>query len=103
MTTFEVVRLFCRRSLDVLDLIGRVLNFTEEQKIAVGLKPPQINIVSSLYKTILGAPPKPVAVDVSMNYHKSNFGLYSCLLLSLMNSCPVGVYVRALEASSHIS
>jgi myosin heavy subunit len=55
-----------KRSLDVLDLIGRVLNFDDDQKIAVGLKPPQINIVSSILNTIIGPPPKPVEVDVSL-------------------------------------
>lgn len=55
-----------KRSLDVLDLIGRVLNFDDEQKVAVGLKPPQINFVSSILNTIIGPPPKPVEVDVSL-------------------------------------
>lgn len=63
--TLTLTNVLHDRSLDVLDLIGRVLNFDEDQKVAVGLRPPPINIVSSLYKTLIGPPPKPVEVDVS--------------------------------------
>jgi hypothetical protein len=41
-------------SLDVLDLIGRILNFTDAQKEAVGLKVPPLNILSSFLTNIVG-------------------------------------------------
>jgi chromosome segregation ATPase len=50
-----------RRSLDVLALIGKILNFTDEQKEAVGLKVPSQNYITSLLTKIVGplAPPPP--------------------------------------------
>jgi hypothetical protein len=54
-----------RRSLDVLALIGKILNFTDEQKEAVGLKVPSQNYIKSLITSIVGplAPPSPPEVE----------------------------------------
>eukprot|EP01035_Chromulina_nebulosa_P017856 gene17856-23469_t len=52
-----------KRSIEVLDLISRVLNFNEDQKITVGLKPAPVNIISNIFKTIIGSNPEPVQVD----------------------------------------
>ena len=54
-----------RRSLDVLALIGKILNFTDEQKEAVGLKVPSQNYIKSLITSIVGplAPPPPPEVE----------------------------------------
>jgi hypothetical protein len=51
------------RPLDVLQLISKVLSFSEEQEQAVGLKVPPINLIGTLYTTIVGAPPKPLDVE----------------------------------------
>lgn len=48
-----------KRSLDVLELIARILVFSEEQKAAVGLKPSAVSFVS-FFQSIVGAPQKPV-------------------------------------------
>jgi hypothetical protein len=57
-----VVAYFSRgRPLDGLDLISRVLGFTEEQQQIVGLRVPNINLIGTLYTTIVGAQPKPVS------------------------------------------
>jgi hypothetical protein len=52
-----------RRSLDVLALIGKILNFTDEQKEAVGLKVPQ-NYIKSLITSIVGPLAPPPAPEV---------------------------------------
>ena len=59
-----VVAYFARgRPLDGLQLLSRVLGFTEEQEEVVGLRVPNINLIGTLYTTIVGAPPKPVSVE----------------------------------------
>jgi hypothetical protein len=61
------------RSLEVLDLIGRVLNFTDQQKEAVGLKVPSINLISSIFSTIVGlpkAPPPEIEVTTIILYYQ---------------------------------
>lgn len=54
-----------RRSLDVLALIGKILNFSDEQKEAVGLKVPSQNYIKSFITSIVGplAPPPEVEGD----------------------------------------
>ena len=42
------------RSLDVLDLISKMLSFTDEQLITVGLRAPQQHIISSLLDGLVG-------------------------------------------------
>jgi len=56
-----IVAYFARgRPLDGLQLLARVLGFTEEQQEVVGLLVPKdINLIGTLYTTIVGAPPKP--------------------------------------------
>ena len=61
-----IVAYFARgRPLDGLQLLARVLGFTEEQQEVVGLLVPKdINLIGTLYTTIVGAPPKtPVNVE----------------------------------------
>lgn len=57
-----------KRSLDVMALIARVLSFNDEQQVAVGLKPPSINLsLSSIVTSIIGtnkAPPPDIDVSV---------------------------------------
>jgi GRAB domain len=48
-----------RRSRDVLSLIAKVLAFDDSQLVAVGLKVPPTDIISSLFSTIASAPPAP--------------------------------------------
>jgi hypothetical protein len=56
------------RSLDVLDLIAKVLSFTDEQKVAVGLKVGPINIFTSILTNVIGVTPakEPIDVEVSV-------------------------------------
>ena len=57
--------MFCTmdfRSLEVLDLIAKILGFTDEQKVAVGLKVGPIDIMSTIFSTVsvvIGVPPPP--------------------------------------------
>lgn len=51
------------RSLDVLQLVSKVLGFTDEQKQIVGLMVPPINLIGTLYTTIVGGPPKLIDVE----------------------------------------
>ena len=44
-----------RKSKDVLDLIAKVLNFSDEQKEAVGLKVPPNNLFSTLFSFAAGS------------------------------------------------
>ena len=43
-----------RKSRDILDLIAKVLNFSDEQKEAVGLKVPPNNLISTLFSFATG-------------------------------------------------
>lgn len=63
-----------KRSREVLDLISRVLDFTEEQQVATGLRPPPVlnfpivnstgSVFSSILSSVVGAPPaQPVEVQ----------------------------------------
>ena len=57
-----------RRSLEVLRLIGGVLQFDEDQSVAVGLqveKAPVASLFASLITSVVGAPARPVTVEVS--------------------------------------
>ena len=54
-----------------MELISRILSFTDEQKTVVGLKSPNTNtntnLVSSFLSTIIGAPqPPPVEMEVTI-------------------------------------
>jgi len=51
---------YCR-SVDVLKIIAKVLSFTDEQLVVVGLKVPPIDLLSSIVTTVIG---KPVAKEV---------------------------------------
>ena len=46
-----------RKSRDILELIAKVLNFSDEQKEAVGLKVPPNNLISTLFSFAAGAGP----------------------------------------------
>lgn len=47
--------------MDVLKIIAKVLSFTDEQLVVVGLKVPPIDLLSSIVTTVIG---KPVAKEV---------------------------------------
>ncbi len=44
-----------RRSLEVMELIAKVLAFGDEQKVAVGLKVAPTNLISSLFASVIGS------------------------------------------------
>ena len=48
----------------MLDLISKILSFSDAQKEAVGLKVPAINLVSTLYSAIVGTPQRQLDVEV---------------------------------------
>jgi hypothetical protein len=50
----------------VLELIAKMLSFTEEQLVTVGLRVPPINLFSSLLQTVFSVPAEPIAVEVGV-------------------------------------
>jgi hypothetical protein len=56
------------RSLEVMDLIAKILNFSDEQKEVVGLSRSK-SLVASIFSTLVGPPaPAPDAEDVEVRY-----------------------------------
>ena len=52
--------------MDVLKIIAKVLSFTDEQLVIVGLKVPPIDLISSIVTTVIG---KPVAKEVPVRHY----------------------------------
>lgn len=68
----DMILLFISRSKDVLELISKMLSFSDEQKMAIGLGP--TSLIASLLGTVVGKPAPPADIEVS--WHISLF-LYS--------------------------
>lgn len=52
-----------------MELIAKVLQFNEEQKVVVGLKVAPVNLISSIFATVIGsgsAPASAVASEVEV-------------------------------------
>ena len=60
-----ILSLYCLicRSKDVLELIAKMLSFSDEQKEAVGLGP--TSLIASLLVTVVGKPTPPADLEVS--------------------------------------
>ena len=59
----------------MLKIIAKVLSFTDEQLVVVGLKVPPIDLLSSIVTTVIG---KPVAKEVQVRHHASVCMQYAC-------------------------
>lgn len=53
------------RSLEILDLIAKVVGATDEQQVAMGLKVPQGSILGSLFRGVLFSPSLPTGASVA--------------------------------------
>ena len=60
---------YFHRSTDVLKIIAKVLCFDDEQLIAVGLKVPPIDIMSTILSTVMGKPAPAPDVEVNTFYN----------------------------------
>jgi len=54
------------RSKDVLELIAKMLSFSDDQKAAIGLGP--TSLIASLLGTVVGKPAPPVDIEVRLYF-----------------------------------